>query len=314
MQGHESRGSRQTLAMVPMHPSSADLPASLAARNRAQVRTGERFAFGRNWRHFLARLNESRIAEAERSLCAKLHVGDLRGKSFLDVGAGSGLFSLAAARRGAARVHSFDFDPECVACTTELKRRYAPTWAPWTIECGDILSQDYLSRLGQFEVVYSWGVLHQTGDLWQALENVGTLVAPQGWLFISIYNHQPLRTPFWRVVKRTYNRLPRGCRWPWVAGYLALKTPLLSARDLLLGRNPWHAFRGAGRRGMTLYCDAVDWIGGYPHETATPEAIFRFFRDRRFQLVELSTVNGGSGCNEFVFRRQDARPPCAFST
>ncbi len=314
MLGHESSGSRQALATAPARQFSVELQAGLAARNRAQVRIGERFAFGRNWRHFLARLNESRIAEAEKSLCAKLHVGDLRGQSFLDVGAGSGLFSLAATRRGATRVHAFDFDPECVACTAELKRRYAPTWDPWTIECGDILSHDYLRSLGQFDVVYSWGVLHQTGDLWRALENVGTLVAPQGLLFISIYNQQPLRTPFWRAVKRAYNWLPRGCRWPLVVGYLGLKTPLLFVRDILLGRNPWDAFRGVGCRGMTLYYDAVDWIGGYPHETATPEAIFRFFRDRRFQLVELATVNGGSGCNEFVFRRQDACPPCAFST
>lgn len=306
MAGNDLQGSAPTLSTAAAHPFSTGLQAALAAQNRAQISSGQRFAFGRNWRRFLTRLNESRIAEAEKSLCAKLHVADLRGKSFVDVGSGSGLFSLAAARRHATHVHSFDFDPECVACTAEVKRGYSPAETPWTIECGDILSRDYLGRLGQFDVVYSWGVLHQTGDLWQALANVATLVAPQGCLFISIYNEQPLLTPFWRFVKRTYNRLPRGCRWPLVLGYLGLKTPLLFVRDLLAGRNPWNVFRGVGRRGMTLYYDAVDWIGGYPHETASPEAIFRFFRDRRFQLLELSTVNGGSGCNEFVFRRQDA--------
>ncbi len=50
----------------------------------------------------------------------------LAGNSFLDVGSGSGLFSLAAMRLGADRVHSFDYDPQSVGCTKELKRRFPP--------------------------------------------------------------------------------------------------------------------------------------------------------------------------------------------
>src|SRR5205823_13815006 len=93
----------------------------------SQSNTGKsetRFAFGRNWQHFLQNVDEERIAEAEKSLCSMLEIQDLRGKSFLDVGCGSGLFSLAAIRLGASRIHSFDFDPQSVACTQTLKRRY----------------------------------------------------------------------------------------------------------------------------------------------------------------------------------------------
>ena len=136
-----------------------------------EVRTGARFNFGENWTRFLAELTEERINTAEESLRAMLEVRDLKGRTFLDVGSGSGLFSLAARRLG-ARVHSFDYDPLCVACAQELKLRYFQDDAEWTVEQGSALDRAYLSALGVFDIVYSWGVLHHTGDMWQALENV----------------------------------------------------------------------------------------------------------------------------------------------
>src|SRR6266496_6740116 len=122
-----------------------------------EISRGERFAFGKNWKSFLTNLDETRIAEAERSLREMLQLDDLLGKSFLDVGSGSGIFSLAARRLG-ARVHSFDYDPESVACTAELKRRYFSNDSNWTIEEGSVLDEEYMLSLGQFDVVYSWGV------------------------------------------------------------------------------------------------------------------------------------------------------------
>src|SRR3954453_10925637 len=142
-----------------------------------EVARGGRFEFGENWARFLAVVDESRIVEAERSLREMLGVERLDGRSFLDIGSGSGLFSLAAVRLGAERVHSFDFDPSSVGCTLELRRRYGAD-ADWAVEQGSALDTAYLARLGTFDVVYSWGVLHHTGDMWRALGNVARLVAP----------------------------------------------------------------------------------------------------------------------------------------
>lgn len=83
------------------------------------------FEFGRNWKRFLSLLDEERIAAAEESFKTMLETNDLKGKSLFDIGSGSGLFSLAARRLGAS-VRSFDCDPESVACTAELKKRYFP--------------------------------------------------------------------------------------------------------------------------------------------------------------------------------------------
>ena len=170
-----------------------------------EIAAGERFAFGENWRRFLSVLDESRIREAEDSLRHMLQVQDLAGKSFLDIGCGSGVFSLAARRLG-ARVESFDYDPQSVACASELRRRYFPGDTQWNIAEGSALDTAYLSRLGRFDVVYSWGVLHHTGAMWQALDNAAWLVAPNGKLFIAIYNDQGKISDRWRAVKRTYNQ------------------------------------------------------------------------------------------------------------
>ncbi|RMH79171.1 MAG: class I SAM-dependent methyltransferase [Calditrichaeota bacterium] len=191
-----------------------------------EINQGERFSFGKNWSRFLATLDNERIEKAEESLREMLGVEDLAGRTFIDVGSGSGLFSLAARRLG-AQVHSFDYDPDSVGCTAELKRRYFPDDDAWTVEQGSVLDREYLQGLGQFDVVYSWGVLHHTGDMWSALENVKGLVKPGGELFIAIYNDQGYKSMRWTWIKKNYNER----RWlrPFLLGYgLICMTNLLS--------------------------------------------------------------------------------------
>lgn len=268
----------------------------------AEANIDDRFKFGENWTRFLSVLSDERIVEAEQSLKSLLGLKDLKGKSFLDIGSGSGLFSLAARRLG-ARVHSFDYDPKSVACAVELKRRYFNNDPDWAIEHGDVLNAEGLEKLGQFDIVYSWGVLHHTGAMWDALANVESSVAEKGYLFIALYNDQGWPSRCWTWVKKAYNSLPGGLKflvlWP---SFLRLWGPT-TVKDILRGR-PFHTWMTYNRnRGMSPWRDVVDWVGGYPFEVAKPEEILDFYRPKGFSLIKLKTCAGGHGCNEFVFQR-----------
>jgi SAM-dependent methyltransferase len=276
---------------------------SVEALHASEVAAGKRFEFGRNWSKFLEILDEERIAEAERSLRSMLGVERLDGKSFLDIGSGSGLFSLAARRLGGS-VHSFDFDPQSVACTRELRRRYFPDDPAWVAGEGSVLDREFLRGLGTFDIVYSWGVLHHTGHMWDALANASQAVSPGGLLFIAIYNKQDYLSPVYTAIKRGYVRAPLPGKWLIAGSYVGFEIVKGFLKDVLFLRDPRRRYRQKKlSRGMSTWTDWIDWIGGYPFETARPEEIFDFLRQRGFSLERLVTCGSGHGCNEFVFRR-----------
>lgn len=270
-----------------------------------EIHDGERFEFGRNWNRFLSLLDDSRIAEAEESLKQMLEVPDLENKKFLDIGSGSGLFSLAARRLGAT-VHSLDYDPDSVACTKELRRRFFPNDNEWSIEEASVLDRDHIAGLGKFDVVYSWGVLHHTGQMWQALDNAQLPVAPGGKLFIALYNDTGSQSARWNEIKRTYNRLPRSLRVPFTLMVIApgeAKSIIRSLITLKPGEylRSWTQYDR--RRGMSRWRDIIDWVGGYPYEVSTPDEVFDFYRAKGFTLTKLNCGRVGLGCNQFVFEK-----------
>ena len=263
----------------------------------------KRFAFGRNWSKFLAHLNEDKILEAEKSLQKKLGVSDLRTKTFLDVGSGSGLFSLAAHRLG-AEVFSFDYDPDSVACTEYLKKTYGHSSPTWTVTQGSVLDQAFLQQFEQCDILYSWGVLHHTGNMYQGLEHVSQLVKKGGHLFISIYNDQGIPSVAWKHIKKTYVNLTY-CRVLFTVFFGLWLWKYRLAWGLLRYGNPFKYIKeyGTNNRGMSAWYDVVDWVGGYPFEVAKPEQIFDFFTAKGFTLRKLKTCGGNLGCNEFVFTK-----------
>jgi len=274
----------------------------MAVKNSSsEIDRGDRFAFGKNWSQFLKVLDENRIREAEKSLQTMLELERLDHLTFLDVGCGSGLFSLAAWRLG-AKVFSFDFDSQSVSTAKELRHRYCNNQNLWQIDTASALDKNYLKKIGFFDIVYSWGVLHHTGNMWQSMDNISSLVAPSGRLFIALYNDQGRISNFWRRVKRLY------CSG--TLGQIIVKTsffPIFAlsglVSDILKGNNPLLRYKEyRKKRGMSLTHDWIDWFGGYPFETAKPEDVFDFYLQREFTMIKLTTRQS-LGCNQFVFSR-----------
>jgi len=281
-----------------MNPPAAN-PNSSEDSWAREVENRDRFQFGANWASFLHRLTPERIERAEQSLKYFLGAASLEGKRFVDIGSGSGLFSLAARRLGAI-VTSFDFDAQSVACTAELKRRYFDGNPQWTVRRGSILDPEILASLGEFDIVYSWGVLHHTGAMWEALENAGKMVAPGGLLFIAIYDDRGRKSRFWKRFKHLYVKTPKPLKWGlFIPAFMKIWGPTL-LKDTLKGR-PLASWKGYAGRGMDAWHDLLDWLGGYPFEVARPDSIISFYRERGFALKNVKISAGG--CNEFVFGR-----------
>jgi 2-polyprenyl-3-methyl-5-hydroxy-6-metoxy-1,4-benzoquinol methylase len=261
-----------------------------------------RFQFGVNWKAFLGTVDERRITLARESFTRLIGDQNFSNKTMLDVGCGSGLSSLAATRLGLT-VRAFDYDSQSVTASKELRSAFAGDDPDWTIEQGDVLDRGYVTSLGTYDIVYSWGVLHHTGDMWRAVENAMSCVAPGGLLAIAIYNDQAGTSRRWRAVKRLYNRLPQALRPLLVAACIPVQWWKSILAGILHGRplQAWHAY--AQERGMSPWRDMVDWVGGLPFEVAKPEEVFEFCRSRGFSLQKLKTCGGGIGCNEFVFVR-----------
>jgi len=281
----------------------------IALQHNKEVAAGERFEFGKNWTAFLAVLDDERIATAEASLKEMLECDDLAGKTFLDIGSGSGLFSLAARRLGAT-VHSFDFDSNSFACTQELRNRYFANDPNWRVEQGSALDAEYVASLGKFDIVYSWGVLHHTGEMWRALENAVIPTKPGGKLFIAIYNDTGSQAKRWHWIKKTYCSLPRILKTPFAIATIlpdegkALLRSIITLKPMNYLRS-WTQYKDG--RGMNRWYDIIDWVGGYPYEVASVDEIFDFYKARGFSLAKVKSGGVGLGCNEFVFDRNGER-------
>jgi 2-polyprenyl-6-hydroxyphenyl methylase/3-demethylubiquinone-9 3-methyltransferase len=262
-----------------------------------------RFAFGENWNSYLTELDDARIAEAEKSLQWLLGRERLDGLSFVDIGSGSGLMSLAARRLG-ARVCSFDADPQSVECTAILRDRFFPGDRDWSVERGSVLDRNYLASLGKFNVAYSWGVLHHTGAMRDAIANAAELAAPGALFVVALYRRTRLCW-LWKLEKRWYCHASARAQAVACGLYVTLMQLVfaLSGRDFKA-----YVANYYGQRGMDHIHDVRDWLGGYPYESITPADVARQasqlgFEHVRSKVRPYSFGLFGSGCDEYVYRR-----------
>ena len=258
-----------------------------------------RYEFGKNWTRFVRQSADAeRIAIAKRHLLAFAKRDDLNGVDFLDIGCGSGIHSLAAWQAGARKIRSFDYDSDSVNATNIIRSR-ADGAADWTVERGDVLDDRYIASLGKWNFVYSWGVLHHTGDVWRAVDNASKTVADGGTFYIALYSADVQSDPqFWLDVKQRYNRASPWQRWQMEWWYVW---------HFIMGRNPMRIGTLAVRivrhrltRGMSFFADIRDWLGGWPMQFTRDADVIKFLGERGFSLTNIKT---GEACTEFLFSK-----------
>jgi 2-polyprenyl-6-hydroxyphenyl methylase/3-demethylubiquinone-9 3-methyltransferase len=251
----------------------------------------KRFGFGKNWKNYLTFINKDKISLSKKAICNFLKKDNLSGKTFLDIGSGSGLSSLSALELG-AKVTSFDYDADSVECTEQLREKFSRKSANWKVSQGSVLNKELISQLGQFDIVYSWGVLHHTGDMNTALENVLVPLKENGLLYIAIYNDQGWLSDYWLIIKKIYNS-----NFIFKTILILIYTPYF-----VIGRFLINSLRKKKiERGMNLWHDMLDWLGGYPFEVASTEKIISFYKNKGLSLINLNDCGRKMGCNEFLF-------------
>lgn len=258
-----------------------------------------RFAFGKNWQDYSSLIDEGQIGESVHRLNQLVGGEFIQGKSFLDIGCGSGLHSLAALKLGASRVDAFDYDPLSVSTTLSVLSRF---WEADNVRVtqGDILADP--TRFPKCEVVYSWGVLHHTGNMRLAILNASRLVQPGGILVLALYGKTPY-CGIWKRIKRWYCNAGSDSRQAAERWYARLFGWYLLLRGKRLKD---HVANYRTKRGMDFHHDVRDWLGGYPYESISSTELCRILEPLAFECIKQNVKRRsglfGSGCDEYVFR------------
>tara|TARA_E500000331_G_scaffold355996_1_gene412995 strand:- start:217 stop:1053 length:837 start_codon:yes stop_codon:yes gene_type:complete len=270
------------------------------------IKEGKRFRFGSNWKDFVENnLNEESVKQAIS--CTKTILDeskiDIKDKTVVDIGCGSGLFSLVALELGAKYVMSFDFDPESVNCTNNLLRSRNFDEKNYKCTEGNILDEDFIKTLGKYDFVYSWGVLHHTGDLYQALSNASLLAENNGLIFLSLYQ-KTIFDPLWRIEKKFFSSSSKNIQLVICKIWIILLKSLYTLKGKSFKKIVANYFM---KRGMNFYNDLYDWLGGYPYEGIDTKDCVKFFNTLGFINILLKKRSKyfaiSSGCNEYIFSK-----------
>jgi ubiquinone/menaquinone biosynthesis C-methylase UbiE len=263
------------------------------------------FSFGQNWSDYSELVEERHVLSAEEDLTRLMGADGFADRKWCDLGCGSGIHAIAAARLGAI-VSAVDIDPQSIATTEKLAKKFG---VEGTVASFNNSVFDLPFTRNSFDIVYSWGVLHHTGDMWSAITEASHLVSEtEGSQFVIALYRETRLCQLWKIEKRFYKDAS-----PLIQGLIRRLFVLAYDFSLILRRrSPWsHRRNYFQMRGMSFRHDVHDWLGGYPYESASAQELVETMKQIGFTLLRefVRTPNYtpwgffGSGCDEFVFER-----------
>jgi 2-polyprenyl-6-hydroxyphenyl methylase/3-demethylubiquinone-9 3-methyltransferase len=267
-------------------------------------KSSRHYSFGKNWLEYSQSINSIHVDHVTSDLSRLLNLKDLTQKSVLDIGCGSGVHDVGFYQLGCRNLTAIDYDQDCITATNQTLEKFCPG-SGYKILQGDILSSKTQS-LGKFDIVYSWGVLHHTGNLLEAICKASTLVAREGHLAIALYR-KTLMCGFWKAEKRLYSRLPRIFQRFLELIYISFFSIALLFTQKTSITNYIESY--SSKRGMNFFADVKDWLGGYPYESISPHELRKLMSSLGFRQVYSLEGNSrigifGSGCDEFLFQKK----------
>jgi SAM-dependent methyltransferase len=272
----------------------------------------ERFDFGENWKNYNKKyLTEDKIRQANEAFIKFTEIQTLTELTVVDIGCGSGIHSLNFSRMNPKFLLSFDYDYKSVEATNYLKEVHKNK--NWDVKQGSILDEKFLLRMPQFDLVYAWGVLHHTGNVWLAIKNSCDLVSEGGILYLALYSSDVKmlnrESTYWLKVKKKYNQsgfigkrlieLSFISREKYLSALNFLRVLIKSLVSRQKNKTKFFS-RQKRYRGMSYLIDVRDWLGGWPMEYVSDDAVIELVSSKNFVLKK---IKKGEACTEFLFKK-----------
>ncbi|HUQ65005.1 MAG TPA: class I SAM-dependent methyltransferase [Flavitalea sp.] len=172
------------------------------------------------------------------------------------------------------------------------------TWQACKLEVfhGSILDKTFIEQLGQFDLVYSWGVLHHTGNMWEAIDNALTLVRQNGFFYLTIYKDDSYDHSIRQ--KKNYNSASSFGK-KIIESYHIFR---IMVKRILHLKNPF-TWNEKLERGMNIYHDLVDWLGGLPYEAASEDEMLQWGIRNNLKLKRILCKGNYGSCNYYLFQK-----------
>ncbi len=217
---------------------------------------------------------------------------EVRDRSVLDAGCGTGIFSAIFANQGASRVTGIDISKGSLGTARGLKEKFG-------LDAAEFLQQDMLELPfadASFDIVWAWGTVHHTTDPFRAIDQLIRVLKPGGALLLAVYTRTRL-TFLHEIIRKILVRTPRRS-WTFLSKVMAFfLTPVVF----------FFKKREKSRKGEKLEELILDWYFVPIRSYYRPEEIQEYLEGKGFAIEIFLPASGRfDSTSNFIFKARKA--------